>query len=361
MRIGLLTTGFPRFEGDHSGAFLLTLVRACVAHGYEVRVLTPEPKCARPIPRWPGIDVRWIPYLRPRALQQTFYGFGAPDNLRRQRARWLGAATFTAALVPAARRTLEDCDTLVSSWCLPCGWVASKVADGRDHLCICHATDVRWLSGIPAGGRLARAIAAGATAMWFLSPSHRDRYFATAGLPTASVPTHLGPMPIDPPRRPDQSRAALRRELGIECFTILFLGRLVPVKGVDRLLRAAAAVDAPLCIRIAGDGPEREKLASLARRLGVDATFEGWVAGARKEALLRACDAIVIPSRAMDGLPTVLFEARARALPIIATRAGAIADHLTEDGRAWLVPPDDPNALAKVIRERATKHAGLTA
>lgn len=361
MRVGLLTTGFPRFEGDHSGAFLLTLARAWTAHGDELRVLAPEPTSRVPSPRWPGIDLRWIRYLRPRALQQAFYGAGAPDNLRKQPAHWLGAAAFTAALLRTARRELRDCDALVSSWCLPCGWVASKVADGRDHLCICHATDVRWLCKAPGGDRLARAIASGATAMWFLSASHRDRYLATAGIDAASMPIHLGPMPIEPPKAPLQDRVALRRALGIERFTLLFLGRLVPVKGVDRLLFAAAAVRIPLCIRIAGDGPDRPKLAALARRLGIDVIFEGWVSGARKEALLRACDAIVVPSRAGDGLPTVLFEARARGLPLIATRAGAIADYIEEDERTWLVPPDDPVALAEVIRARAAQHAPFTA
>ncbi|MGB5703604.1 MAG: hypothetical protein WBM48_12370, partial [Polyangiales bacterium] len=83
MRVGVVTTGFPRFEGDHSGAFLLTLARGIVAHGHEVRVLTPEPAVLHQPPRWPGIEVRWVPYARPRALQRTFYEAGAPDNLRR--------------------------------------------------------------------------------------------------------------------------------------------------------------------------------------------------------------------------------------------------------------------------------------
>ncbi len=82
MKIGLLTTGFPRFEGDCSGSFLLSLARGVVEHGHEVRVLAPEPRRDRPVPRWPGIEVSWVPYARPRPLQQTFYGSGAPDNLR---------------------------------------------------------------------------------------------------------------------------------------------------------------------------------------------------------------------------------------------------------------------------------------
>ncbi|UCH29318.1 MAG: glycosyltransferase family 4 protein, partial [Myxococcales bacterium] len=228
------------------------------------------------------------------------------------------------------------------------------------HLCICHATDVRWLSNAPGGRRIARRIASGATSMWFLGASHRDDFFRTAALDSDAVVSHVGPMPIEIPNAPAQTRSELRRKLGIDGFTLLFLGRLVPVKGVDQLLRAAAACDSRVHVRIAGDGPEREELAALASELGVDATFEGWVRGDRKEALLQACDALVVPSRAADGLPTVIFEARSRSLPIIATRAGAIADHIRPSSRHRLVPPHAPDALGRAIDELVARHTELT-
>ena len=361
MKIGLLTTGFPRFDGDCTGAFLLTLARGFVEHGHTVRVLAPEPRVRRPVPQWPGIEASWVPYARPRAWQQTFYGSGAPDNLRLQPLRWAGAASFAAALFRASEEQLADCDALVSSWCIPSGWVASRAAAGRPHLCVCHATDVRWLSKIPGGGAIARGIATGATSMWFLSDALRDRFFETAGLHRSLVTAHVGPMPIERPSPLPESRAELRRRLGVEGFTLLCLGRLVPVKGVDQLLRAVASLPEPISIRIAGDGPERRKLQSLAQQLAVNATFEGWVTGERKEALLRACDAIVVPSRPHDGLPTVLFEAKARALPIIATEAGAIPEHLRAHAGAILVPPNDGAALSQAICQlRAQRAAGQT-
>jgi glycosyltransferase involved in cell wall biosynthesis len=357
MKVGLLTTGFPRFEGDCAGSFLLTLARGMVEHGHTVRVLAPEPRERRPVPRWPGIEVSWVPYARPRALQQTFYGSGAPDNLRLRPARWAGAASFSASLYRASQRDLADSDALISSWCVPCGWVASKIAAGRPHLCICHATDVRWLAATPGGSALARRVAEGATATWFLSDALRERFFRTAGLPADSVTSHVGPMPIEPPQTPPENRSELRRRLGIDGFTLLFLGRLVPVKGLDQLLHAAAALPEPVSVRIGGEGPELERLRSLAQRLRVDATFEGWVSGEHKEALLRACDAIVVPSRPQDGLPTVLFEAKARSLPIIATEAGAIPEHLHHRSDTLLVPPNDPAALAEAIHQLRSRLA----
>ena len=355
MKVGFLTTGFPRFEGDHCGAFVGTLARGLTAHGYEVHVLAPEPSDGGEPPRWSGIEVTWVPYARPRRLQQTFYGAGAPENLRRRPARWAGAASFTAALLRASRAKLSDCDALVSSWCMPSGLVASTVARGRDHLCICHATDVRWLSRAPWGPAAARRIAAGATSMWFLSGALRDRFMHTADLTPGRIATHVGPMPIEPPGTLRESRAALRSRLGMRAPTLLFLGRLIPLKGVDRLLRAAADARQPLEIRIAGDGPERVRLARLAGDLGVCARFEGWVRGAEKEALLRASDGLVVPSREGDGLPTVVFEARARGLPVIASRVGAMADVLRPSDDTMLVAPGDLGALRDAIDSLAAR------
>ncbi|NNE20844.1 MAG: glycosyltransferase [Myxococcales bacterium] len=358
MKIGLVTTGFPRFEGDCSGAFLLTVARAIVAQGHTVRVLAPEPRGSGPAPRWPGIEVRWVPYARPRALQRSFYGSGAPDNLRLRPARWLGALSFTAALLRASRLELADCDALLSSWCIPSGWVASRTAGGRPHLCLCHATDVRWLAKMPGGRAVAREIADGASSIWFLSAGLRERFLETAGVDPSQVRCHIGPMPIESPRELAEPRPAIRRRLGIEGFTLLFLGRLVPVKGLAELLRAIAAFPRPVSIRIAGDGPERDELRALARRLGIDATFEGWVGAERKEALFRACDAIVVPSRPLDGLPTVLFEAQARALPIIATEVAAIPTRMRSHPDVELVPANDPIALRRAILRTHDRSAG---
>lgn len=351
MKVGLVTTGFPRFEGDCSGAFLLTLARGLVDQSHSVRVLAPEPAHARPLPQWPGIEVTWLSYARPRGLQRTFYGGGAPDNLRRQPGRWAGAVCFAAALDRAARRALGDCDALVSSWCLPSGWVASRAARGRPHLCICHATDVRWLSKLPRGRALARTIAAGASSLWFLSTATRDQFWDTAALDRSTVTCHIGSMPVDRPPAPSESREDLRQRLEIRGFTLLFLGRLVPVKGVDKLLRALAPLPRTIGLRIAGDGPERARLESLARSLGVRASFEGWVTGERKEALLRACDALVLPSGPKDGLPTVLFEAKARDLPILGTAGVAISEQLGGRPAVMLVPPNDGDALGRAIQQ----------
>ena len=195
--------------------------------------------------------------------------------------------------------------------------------------------------------------------MWFLSTADRERFFEAGRLCPTAVPVHVGPMPVEVPPNMQVERCEIRRRLQIDRYTLLFLGRLVPVKGVRDLLFAVASMP-DVSVRVAGDGPERAALQALANQLGVNAVFEGWVAGERKEALLRACDALVVPSCQTDGLPTVLFEARARGLPVVATRAGAIADALQGVADAVLVSPGDRAALCRAIetlrdREKAAE------
>ncbi len=110
-----------------------------------------------------------------------------------------------------------------------------------------------------------------------------------------------------------------------------FTGRLVDWKAVDILLdafaRVIAATDATL--DILGSGPMRPALEAQARALGIDrqVKFHGWVAQPQCAAMLRAVDALVLPSLYECG-GAVVLEAMAVGLPVIATNWGGPADYL---------------------------------
>src|SRR5690348_2455743 len=98
MHIGLLTTSFPRFEGDVAGSFVLGFARALVARGHTLTVLAPEPLDRIEPPDFGStIAVRYVPYVRPRSLARTFYGAGVADNAKNPLA-WPGLLTFGPAL-----------------------------------------------------------------------------------------------------------------------------------------------------------------------------------------------------------------------------------------------------------------------
>jgi glycosyltransferase involved in cell wall biosynthesis len=138
---------------------------------------------------------------------------------------------------------------------------------------------------------------------------------------------------------------------------LLAVGRLVEKKGFDVLVEATAGLGMPVQLRIVGDGPERARLADLARRAGVAERVE--LAGSRPQEELpaeyAAADIVVVPSvhdrdGDRDGLPNVLLEAMACGRPVVATPVGSIPDAVENARTGILVAPGDASALATALR-----------
>jgi len=161
---------------------------------------------------------------------------------------------------------------------------------------------------------------------------------------TTVVPNYVGV----PEAAPARARPA--RE-------ILFLGLVGERKGVFDLLPAfvaARAANSALALTIGGDGAiERAKREAV--RLGVADHVDlcGWVDPQRREALLARADIFVLPSR-NEGLPMSVLEAMARGLPVIATPVGGLPELIEDGANGLLVPPGDPEALARAILELAS-------
>ena len=134
--------------------------------------------------------------------------------------------------------------------------------------------------------------------------------------------------------------------------TVVTVSVLRPAKGIEVLLEAARNVVGARFL-IIGDGPMRAQWTELAARLGVGDRI-CW-AGHRRDVdtLLAGCDLFVLPSLD-DAFPTVLLEAMAAGLPVVASNVGGIPE-IVEDGvTGRLVPPGDAGRLAEVIDELLT-------
>jgi glycosyltransferase involved in cell wall biosynthesis len=371
MRIGLLTTSFPRHHGDVAGHFVLGFARALAARGHQLEVLAPEPAEPLAPPRWPGVHVRFIPYMRPRSAARTFYGAGVPDNLGRDPSAWLGLAPFTAALLRAALQRRACWDALVSHWALPCGLIAGLVRQDRPHLAVLHSADLHVLSRLPLRSQVAQQIARGADRLLLVSERERQRFLEWLPASTrSSTRCHVQPMgfdaeaDVDGDSELDPDRESLRRQLGLQGFTLLTIARLVPVKGLAEAVQSLLE-RADLTWLIAGDGPEAKRLSVLANGARLRVRLLGNVSGAHKRALLRAADAFVLPSRILpsgrsEGMPVALFEAMAQGLPTIASDVGGISEHVRHLETGLLLDPSAPDALERSV-ERLIAEPGLGA
>ena len=144
-----------------------------------------------------------------------------------------------------------------------------------------------------------------------------------------------------------EARAAL--DLPADAFVLGWVGRLSAEKGADVLIEALARLQGvPALACVIGDGPDRPALERRAAELGL-ADRVRWC-GIRAEAgrLCSAFDAFVLSSRT-EGTPIVLLEAMQARVPIVATSVGGVPD-VVGPGEAWLVPSEDPGALADALR-----------
>jgi glycosyltransferase involved in cell wall biosynthesis len=129
---------------------------------------------------------------------------------------------------------------------------------------------------------------------------------------------------------------------------ILYFGRLSPEKGVDALIDAAAAANAPLVV--VGDGPQRGALENQARALGARALFTGHLKGADLWAEVEAATAVALPSLWYEIAPKSVLEAQARGKPVIASRIGGLPEMVATGENGVLVEPGDRIGLADALR-----------
>jgi glycosyltransferase involved in cell wall biosynthesis len=142
-----------------------------------------------------------------------------------------------------------------------------------------------------------------------------------------------------------------------DAIRVLFLGFIRAEKGIEYLVRALPQIqsDRPVHLALVGGWDqfpaEHTRLVGLIAELGLTdrVHWEGYVkfGPALLEQLDRS-DLLVLPSLS-EGTPHVLIEARARSLPVIATRVGGIPGSITDGQDGLLVPPGDPVAIAGAI------------
>lgn len=269
---------------------------------------------------------------------------------------WYGRF-FRWSIRPAFERALAECrpDLIFAPWAYPDGWAAVELGReaGLPVVVKVHGSDVLGLPGYPRRrGPTLHALRA-ADRVVAVSRDLAGRVAAMGVDPGKVCVIYDG---VDPqvfrPGPAEEARARLGLPRGRRL--VLFVGNLVPVKGLDILLSACEALASEgfdFDCRLIGDGPLRPALASRIDSGGMAGrvVLHGPVPHEGLGDWYRAADLLALSSRS-EGVPVVLLEASACGLPFVATDVGGIPEvaHL---GAVRLVPPGDPVALAEAIRE----------
>lgn len=352
MRILLLTNVFPNPYQPTKGTFNLELARA-IARRHELDVISPvswlDARAGRRGRRGPlpsgrrelrdGFEVAYPPFYYTPKVLRTAYAWFMWHSVRR-----------TVDRIVAARRP----DAVLGYWAHPDGAVAVRVAKsiGVPSVVMLGGSDVLLL----ARGRLRRAAIVraltDADAVVTMSADLRQKV-SGLGIPPEKI--HVGYRGVDTQTFCPGEQAAARRQLGIDPSTraLLWVGRMVPVKGLNVLLDACAELrrgGSDFTLYLVGDGPLRGALESQAVRVGVAqcVKFVGAVAHHDLPVWFRAADATVLSSLS-EGVPNVLRESLACGTPFVASRVGGVHEIADAPGNI-LVEPGDAGQLADALR-----------
>jgi glycosyltransferase involved in cell wall biosynthesis len=127
----------------------------------------------------------------------------------------------------------------------------------------------------------------------------------------------------------------------------LYVGRLSREKGVEVLVRAAAASGAR--VKMVGDGPLRPTLERMIAESGADVELLGFRSGEELSTAVQAASAVVMPSICHDNCPLAVIEAMAWGKPVIGSRVGGIPELVRDGEEGLLVPQGDTVALGAAM------------
>ena len=355
MRVLHVTHNFPRWPGDFSGNFLLSLAREQVALGDAVTVLAPHAPGATERELVSGVRVERFHYA-PDAEETLAYTGVMHEQVRQS---WRARRNLLRFLRSMRRATADlvavwHPDVVHVHWWFPGGMVVAPlgVVGLTPVMVTSHGTDLFLLRKLPILRLLARRVFARASVVTTVS-------HALAGeLPALDVESsrvHVAPMPLD--LETFGSDAAPFAERDRE--HVLFVGRLSAQKGTDDLLRAIAEL-APtrpsIRLTVIGDGTERGRLEAAARDLGITdrVTFRGSLDTREVAQSYRTASVLAVPSTVgaageREGFGLVAVEAMLSGLPVVATSTGGLVDIVRDGDTGLLVNAGDPHALSHAL------------
>jgi glycosyltransferase involved in cell wall biosynthesis len=344
--ICFLTNTYPEEEGSYRGVFVKTLAERLIGRGYDIWVVAPRIFKRTPLreEQGTGPHVRRFPFWSGEKLLITY-----------RRIPWVRMATYVLSGLYATWETArhQRCRLIHAHWVIPTGLMGILVGWWLGIPVIVHArgSDIHTFSR---RGRLmchlARFTLRRADAILAVSDRLKRTIVDEFGVSSEKVQVSLNG--VDTSRFTPLDKRAQRRKLDLpeDLIIVLFVGGLVPVKGLPYLIRAVPA----LCRRhgdrllfvIAGDGDLDKELRHMSRTLKIDGQirFVGRVLHDEIPYWMNASDVFVLPSLD-EGMPNTVIEALSCGLVVVASRVGGTIDVIQDGVNGLLVEPGSTQSI----------------
>jgi phosphatidylinositol alpha-1,6-mannosyltransferase len=347
----ILTSSFPLSPDDETCGYVRDFARA-LSKDFCVEVIAPPENRASP---WPSdvfnlkrtrtvIPFELNPFQSSRDLNQLSTG--------RVWLKLCAVPSLIHFVVTALMLSLKA-DVVCSHWLIPSGLAGALICRvfRKPHIAIEHSGALHFLLRTGLGRTIAKFIVSNTERVVVVSRDLERKLLAIC--PDAADKIDVMPMGFGTRIRNNNYVLPVRRDN--ESRTVLFIGRLTGIKGLDLLLMAMKGMKNVRLI-VAGDGEDRPALERFARKLSVDATFLRRVGPRQREQLLSSCDAVVIPSRVLadgrtEGTPVVCLEALAAGCVVVASKSGGLADVIVDGQNGLLFEPGDHRMLLEKLTQ----------
>ena len=352
-RILILTSTFPRWKGDEDPPFVFELCQRLRKH-YRVYVLAPHCPGSETEEYLSGIHVKRFRYfLKP--WERLAYQGGILSKLKHHPLRYGLVPFFFLGELLALIRLLRKYKfhLIHAHWMIPQGLVAFLarllIKSAPPMLCTSHGGDLFAFQGSICK-MMKRLIVTNSTAVTVVSDAMRSEIIK---LNDNYDKVFVIPMGVDLQSRffPPAAR--------VNNGSLLFVGRLVEKKGLRYLIDALPLIlkrHPKICLRVAGDGPEKDELKSQCVKLGISdyVHFLGAVKNDLLPTLYQTTNVVVFPSVIADsgdqeGFGLVLVEALGCECAVVTTDLLAARDIIVNGKTGLMVPQKNIQQLAEKV------------
>lgn len=345
MKPKLLVTAstFPRWEGDTEPRFVLDLSKALLEY-FDVTVLAPAAIGAKETEILEGVKVIRYHYFPVHKWETLCYPGAIVPRIKEKKVRALLVPFLILGLWWKLLKILPEYDFVQAHWIIPQGIVQSLFK--KKYIVTSHGTDMMSMNkGLVK--KMKVYCLKKAEAVTVVSDTLKEKALSLCELDNI----HVISMGCD--------TSAFGRQFRVDNYfnqngkkVVLFVGRLVEIKGVTYLIEAMKQVDAKLVI--VGSGPQEEKLKEQAESLKDKVEFLGPKTHEELKTIYASADVFVAPSitaanGAQEGFGLVLVEAMASGIPVIGSDCGGIVSIVSDGKNGYLVREKDSADLADKI------------
>lgn len=355
MKICVLTTCYPRFEGDFAGCFVKELWDTLLASkDFNAWIVTPHEQGAFKHEQHSNVTVHRFQYAWPASRQRVAYGGGIPANISSSMSAKIQCLPFAISFLHSAMKYARHADIIHANWVETALFGRLAAKRYRKPL----ITTVHSLVPLMKFKNLYKYILEGSDYVLFNSSY-------TWRIAEKMAPQVNGEVLFQGihAKRFNVPRANAFRSKTNACnndILIASIGRLVKWKGHVKLIQALREIDSSvhhrIHVMIAGDGPERARIETAVSEAGLENRVHllGRVSTDQIPALLADCDiyvnpAIVDADGRTESMGVAVCEAMAAGLPCIVSDTGGLPDLVIPNETGLLVESGRTQELANAI------------